>query len=327
MGNNCVGARKGGLFPYVSSPFWWSNPTTGMELSHVSNTSNPNAPEAVQQKPPQLVKIDNNDLKPVHQHNKQDKGTKPSEEEQIRHKEQTSPAELPMQKEQATPAPTTGTQRKVVIRPEEPAKPKMLLSTKRLATAGLQAESVLLRNTGHLKEYYNLGPELGHGQYGTTSLCVEKASGKKYACKSIAKVKLLTDDDVEDVRREIQIMHHLAGSHNVISIKGAYEDSIAVHVVMELCVGGELFDRIVERGHYTERKAAKLARTVVSVVEACHSLGVMHRDLKPENFLFVDGHEDSTLKAIDFGMSVFFKPGLSKKCPFSFPLSYYNIYL
>ncbi|MCI32300.1 calcium-dependent protein kinase 1-like, partial [Trifolium medium] len=66
--------------------------------------------------------------------------------------------------------------------------------------------------------------------------------------------------------------------------------------------------RIVERGHYTERKAAKLARTIVSVVEACHSLGVMHRDLKPENFLFVDGHEDSTLKAIDFGMSVFFKP-------------------
>ncbi|KAE9590779.1 putative protein kinase CAMK-CDPK family [Lupinus albus] len=200
---------------------------------------------------------------------------------------------------------------KEVVREEEFAKPKpkMLQTVKRVKTEGLKADSVLLTKSGNLKEYYNLGVELGKGQYGITSLCIEKATGKKYACKSIAKVKFLVDDDVEDVRREIQIMHHLVGSPNVISIEDAYEDSVAVHVVMELCAGGELFDRIVEKGHYTERKAAKLAKTIVSVVEACHSLGVMHRDLKPENFLFVDEKEDSTLKAIDFGMSVFFKPG------------------
>ncbi|XP_028784881.1 calcium-dependent protein kinase 1-like isoform X2 [Neltuma alba] len=104
-------------------------------------------------------------------------------------------------------------------------------------------------------------------------------------------------------------MHHLAGCPDVISIKGAYEDALAVHVVMELCAGGELFDRIVQRGHYTERKAAQIARTVVGVIEACHSLGVMHRDLKPENFLFTNDQEDSPLKAIDFGLSAFFKPG------------------
>ncbi|PKI76590.1 hypothetical protein CRG98_003049 [Punica granatum] len=104
-------------------------------------------------------------------------------------------------------------------------------------------------------------------------------------------------------------MHHLSGHPNVISIKGAYEDAVAVHLVMEFCVGGELFDRIIQRGHYTERKAAELTRTIVGVVEACHSLGVMHRDLKPENFLFVSEEEDSLLKTIDFGLSVFFKPG------------------
>ncbi|XP_020225353.1 calcium-dependent protein kinase 26 [Cajanus cajan] len=191
--------------------------------------------------------------------------------------------------------------------------PKKGHKVKRVATAstgaGLQAEKVLKRKSGHLKEYYNLGQELGKGEYGKTFLCTEKATGRKYACKSIPKVKLVTDADVEDVKREIEIMHHLEGCPNVVSIREAYEDGVAVHVVMELCGGGELFDRIVERGHYTERKAAKLARTIVGVVESCHSLGVMHRDLKPENFLFVDGSEDSTLKAIDFGMSVFFKPG------------------
>ncbi|XP_027111229.1 calcium-dependent protein kinase 1 [Coffea arabica] len=191
---------------------------------------------------------------------------------------------------------------------EPPAKPKKPVHFKRVASAGLK-DYVLQTRTGNLKEFFSLGKKLGQGQFGTTFLCVEKATGNQYACKSIAKRKLLTDDDVEDVRREIQIMHHLAGHPNVISIQGAYENAIAVHVVMEVCAGGELFDRIIQRGHYTERKAAELTRTIVGVVEACHSLGVMHRDLKPENFLFIDQKEDSLLKTIDFGLSVFFKPG------------------
>ena len=78
---------------------------------------------------------------------------------------------------------------------------------------------------------------------------------------------------------------------------------------MELCEGGELFDRIVARGHYSERAAAAVARTIAEVVRMCHEHGVMHRDLKPENFLFANKKENSALKAIDFGLSVFFKPG------------------
>ncbi|XAR69840.1 Non-specific serine/threonine protein kinase [Bertholletia excelsa] len=180
---------------------------------------------------------------------------------------------------------------------------------KRMSSMGLKVESVLQRKTGNLKDIYTLGRKLGQGQFGTTFLCVEKATGKEFACKSIAKRKLITDEDVEDVRREIHIMHHLAGHPNVISIVGAYEDAIAVHVVMELCAGGELFDRIIQRGHYSEKQAAELARLIVGVVEACHSLGVMHRDLKPENFLFVSQEERATLKTIDFGLSIFFRPG------------------
>ncbi|KAE8713256.1 Calcium-dependent protein kinase 1 [Hibiscus syriacus] len=152
---------------------------------------------------------------------------------------------------------------------------------KRVSSAGHRTESVLQTRTGNLKEYYSLGRKLGQGQFGTTFLCVKKSTGKEYACKSTEKRKLLTDED----------------------------DVVAVHVVMELCAGGELFDRIIQRGHYTERKAAALTRIIVGVVEACHSLGVMHRDLKPENFLFVNQQEDALLKTIDFGLSIFFKPG------------------
>ncbi|KAL5209999.1 hypothetical protein ABZP36_005622 [Zizania latifolia] len=195
--------------------------------------------------------------------------------------------------------------------PQEPPAKKPAPKVKRVQSAGLLADSVLKRdvNTARLKDLYTIGKKLGQGQFGTTYLCVEKATGRELACKSIAKRKLLTQEDVEDVRREIQIMHHLAGHANVVSIVGAYEDAVAVQLVMELCAGGELFDRIIQRGHYSEKAAAQLARVIVGVIEACHSLGVMHRDLKPENFLFIGQKEDSPLKAIDFGLSIFFKPG------------------
>lgn len=104
-------------------------------------------------------------------------------------------------------------------------------------------------------------------------------------------------------------MHHFSEHPNVVRIKGTYEDSVFVHLVMELCAGGELFDRIIQKGHYSEREAGQLIKTIVSVVEACHSLGVVHRDLKPENFLFDTTDEEATLKATDFGLSMFFKPG------------------
>ncbi|XWS39667.1 hypothetical protein CRYUN_Cryun18bG0074600 [Craigia yunnanensis] len=172
-----------------------------------------------------------------------------------------------------------------------------------------QAYYVLGHKTPNIHDLYTLGRKLGQGQFGTTYLCTEISTGIEYACKSISKRKLISKEDVEDVRREIQIMHHLAGHKNIVTIKGSYEDSLYVHIVMELCSGGELFDRIIQRGHYSERKAAELTKIIVGVVEACHSLGVMHRDLKPENFLLINKDDDFSLKAIDFGLSVFFKPG------------------
>ncbi|KAL5546327.1 hypothetical protein UlMin_006014 [Ulmus minor] len=96
---------------------------------------------------------------------------------------------------------------------------------------------------------------------------------------------------------------------NIVSLKDTFEDNNAVYLVMDLCEGGELFDRIIARGHYTERSAAALIKTIVEVVVVCHKHGVMHRDLKPENFLFTNKKETAPLKAIDFGLSVFFKPG------------------
>ncbi|KAI8470620.1 MAG: kinase-like domain-containing protein [Monoraphidium minutum] len=168
---------------------------------------------------------------------------------------------------------------------------------------------ILGKPTADVKSLYEIRRILGQGQFGTTRLVVDKKSGEKLACKSISKRKLQTPEDIADVQREVQIMHHLEGHPNVVALRGAYEDKHHVHLVMELCSGGELFDRIVERGHYTERDAADLLRTIVKVVGHCHDMNVIHRDLKPENFLLVDKDADAALKATDFGLSVFFKDG------------------
>ncbi|CAN1799788.1 Calcium-dependent protein kinase 9 [Linum perenne] len=164
-----------------------------------------------------------------------------------------------------------------------------------------------------VKLQYTIGKELGRGQFGVTYLCVEISTGKQYACKSISKRKLVTKNDKEDMKREIQIMQHLSGQPNIVEFKGAYEDKQSVHLVMELCSGGELFDQIIAKGSYSEKKAAGICRSIVNVVHACHFMGVMHRDLKPENFLLsTKDNYSALLKATDFGLSVFIEEETEK---------------
>nr|ACY78680.1 calcium-dependent protein kinase 1 [Panax ginseng] len=172
-----------------------------------------------------------------------------------------------------------------------------------------EPNTILGKKFEDIRAHYTLGKELGRGQFGVTYLCTEISSGHFYACKSILKRKLVSKNDKEDMKREIQIMQHLSGQPDIVEFKGAYEDRQSVHLVMELCAGGELFDRIIAQGHYSERAAATICRQIVNVVHVCHFMGVMHRDLKPENFLLSSKNEGAMLKATDFGLSVFIEEG------------------
>eukprot|EP00798_Chlamydomonas_sp_ICE-L_P002097 gene2097-18156_t len=188
------------------------------------------------------------------------------------------------------------------------------LSAQQMATRGSKTKPAgnwilpTYANTDCWKDY-EPGIILGKGSFGTIYQATKKGTSEKYAVKVISKRKLTTPEEAEDVRREVQIMHHLAGHVNVVVLKNVYEDKSHVCLVMELCSGGELFDCIVKRGHYTEKDAATLIRSIVSVVLHCHNMGVVHRDLKPENFLLADKSASETIKATDFGLSSFFKEG------------------
>ncbi|KAL6976649.1 Calcium-dependent protein kinase 8 [Sarracenia purpurea var. burkii] len=134
--------------------------------------------------------------------------------------------------------------------------------------------TVLRNPTGHdISLRYELGRELGRGEFGITYLATDVETGENFACKSISKKKLRAAVDIEDVKREVEIMKHLPKHPNIVSLKDTYEDDNAVHIVMELCKGGELFDRIVARGQYTERAAAAIMRTIAEVVQVYFGFG------------------------------------------------------
>ncbi|KAI3974400.1 hypothetical protein MKX01_038733 [Papaver californicum] len=176
-------------------------------------------------------------------------------------------------------------------------------------------ERQLDKSFGYRKDFmskYELGKEVGRGHFGHT--CSAKAKkgelkGHEVAVKIISKAKMATAISIEDVRREVKILKGLAGHRNMVKFHDAYEDANNVYIIMELCEGGELLDRILSRGgRYPEHDAKTIVVQVLGVVAFCHLQGVVHRDLKPENFLFTTRDEDSPLKIIDFGLSDFIRP-------------------
>lgn len=82
-----------------------------------------------------------------------------------------------------------------------------------------------------------------------------------------------------------------------------HEDLRYLHIVTELCEGGELFERILQKSKYTEKEAATLMKSILDGVAYCHKNHIVHRDLKPENFLYLTKADDSPIKIIDFGLS------------------------
>ncbi|KAJ0245840.1 CDPK-related kinase 7 [Hirschfeldia incana] len=180
---------------------------------------------------------------------------------------------------------------------------------------GSECEVGLDKAFGFSKQFgscYEIDGEVGRGHFGfTCSAKGKKGSlkGHDVAVKVIPKSKMTTAIAIEDVRREVKILKALTGHKNLVQFYDAFEDNENVYIVMELLKGGELLDKILQRGgKYSEEDAKKVMVQILSVVSYCHLQGVVHRDLKPENFLFSTTDETSPLKAIDFGLSDYVRP-------------------
>jgi len=141
---------------------------------------------------------------------------------------------------------------------------------------------------------YKLGQTLGVGTFGKVKVATHTKTDQKVAIKIIDKAKV---EDMGDIEREIKIMESL-DHPNIVKLYEIFDEKTKMHLVMELVTGGELFDRIVARGNYTEKDAASTMETLCGALEFLHAKNIVHRDLKPANCLLK--HEASILKVTDF---------------------------
>ncbi|CDU16485.1 CAMK/CDPK protein kinase [Plasmodium yoelii 17X] len=179
----------------------------------------------------------------------------------------------------------------------------ILLKSKRSDNFKFSRRGFILSFTGNLEDFYNLSEEpLGKGTYG----CVYKATDKllkiQRAVKVVSKKKL---KNIPRFRQEIDIMKNL-DHPNVIKLLETFEDEEQIYLIMDLCTGGELFDKIIKKGSFVEMYASFIMKQIFSVLNYLHIRNICHRDIKPENFLFYDKSTESLIKIIDFGLAAYF---------------------
>jgi len=155
------------------------------------------------------------------------------------------------------------------------------------------------------EEKYTMGEELGRGAFSVVHVATSKRSGRKYAVKIIDKKNV--GQDMARLRIEIDILTKVKHT-NIINLKEVMENDSTLFIITELVTGGELFDKIVELGAYTEKEAAQLVSRMVQAIDYLHTMNIVHRDLKPENLLLKNSKDITNVKLADFGLSKIVSP-------------------
>jgi len=150
-----------------------------------------------------------------------------------------------------------------------------------------------------ITEEYEMLECIGTGHFAKVRKGRHKQTGELVAVKIITKP---APHKMKMLKAEVDIMTKL-DHPNVVRLHKVVDTETKLYLVMELLTGGELFDRIVAKGHYSEADARTLTRTIVNTMAYLHSQGVAHRDLKPENVLLATAAEDAAIKITDFGLS------------------------
>ncbi|KAI8464277.1 MAG: kinase-like domain-containing protein [Monoraphidium minutum] len=152
-------------------------------------------------------------------------------------------------------------------------------------------------------EHYEVGDTVGVGGFAVVKRGRDKVTGEQVAIKVVDKSRYAAGDN--SLEREIQVLCKV-DHPNCIKLYAVYITQRKVYIVTELVTGGELLDRVTEKGNYTEKDAANLIRQILSGVAYLHGKGIVHRDLKLENMVMLNERDDSPVKIADFGLSKFF---------------------
>lgn len=173
---------------------------------------------------------------------------------------------------------------------------------------------ISVKPTRTIESEYDLRDEIGSGVCGIVRRAIDRKTGKMVAVKEIAinqggrnrtvNLNALNNDLDPAIRAEATMLQSIDHPYIVKLIDVFVHQGKAVYLVMELLNGGDLFDRIVEKGRYTETESRQVMRRIMAAVYYLHQeRDIVHRDLKPENILLASRANDIIVKITDFGLA------------------------
>ncbi|XP_073696330.1 death-associated protein kinase 1 [Garra rufa] len=161
-------------------------------------------------------------------------------------------------------------------------------------------------NQENVEDYYEIGDELGSGQFAVVKKCRHKGTGVEYAAKFIKKRRSKSSRrgvSKEDIEREVSILKEIQHP-NVITLHDVFENKNEVILILELVAGGELFDFLAEKESLSEEEATEFLKQILDGVSYLHSKQIAHFDLKPENIMLLKRSvPHPRIKLIDFGLA------------------------
>lgn len=163
-------------------------------------------------------------------------------------------------------------------------------------------ETQIFPSEGVFDESYLLKDEvLGEGKFAIVYKAQHKRD-KSYVAVKIVKKKKLPNEVKHSLRKETEILQQLNHPH-ILKLVDVYEDPEDCYLVTELMKGGDLYNNIASKHHYSESGVKSICKKLFRAISYCHECKIAHRDLKPENILLADPNDDTNVKIADFGFA------------------------
>ena len=216
-------------------------------------------------------------------------------------KERTSPWQMPAPRAMAPTAGAGSSSAAVSLFSRVAAGPAV-----RRLSSGSRRISPRRRQQRRIEEDYDIRDLLGTGTVGEVRRAIDRRTGQARAVKVIAgrsmMNKAFSEADVT-FEAEVSILRELEHPY-VVKLVDFYVGPTAVYLVMDLLEGGDLFDRIIRKGRYSETESRRVMRRLLSAIYYLHEdRQVVHRDLKPENILLEAVDNDVDIQLTDFGLA------------------------
>lgn len=173
----------------------------------------------------------------------------------------------------------------------------------------ITAGDFVVEKKGKLRDNYRIGKKIGESLFSSVRKITHRITGEVRTVKKIHKSNLQTYEENQNFFNEVNILRSI-DHPNVIKLYEFYQDDKNYFLITEYCNGGELFNRIINTGHFSESIVANYIRQILSVASYCHERHIVHRDLNPENFLLDTIKTEANLKVFNFKTAQFFVPGV-----------------